>query len=52
MMITPGGWEGFFAEVGQAATTATIPTPSPPDIGHIVAAAARRDCEILLPPPS
>ncbi len=51
-MITPGGWEGFFAEVGQAATTATIPTPSPPDIGHIVAAAARRDCEILLPPPS
>lgn len=51
VVITPGGWEGFFSEVGEVAETATIPTPSPPDIGHIVEAAARRNCEILLPPP-
>ena len=51
VIITPAGWEGFFAEVGETATTATIPAPSPPDIGRIVEAAAARDCEILLPPP-
>lgn len=50
VMITPGGWEGFFSEVGEPAASATIPPPGPPDIGRIVEVAASRHCEILLPP--
>lgn len=52
IMITPGGWESFFAEVGEPATTATLPPPAPPDIGRIVRVAASRNCEILPPSPA
>jgi quercetin dioxygenase-like cupin family protein len=51
LVITPGGFEGIFFEVGEVATTSTIPPPAPPDIARIVQAAAARDCEILPPPP-
>jgi quercetin dioxygenase-like cupin family protein len=50
VLITPGGWEGFFAEVGESAPTATLPTPAPPDLQRIIDVAAARDCQILLPP--
>ncbi len=50
VVITPGGFEGFFSEVGEPASDARLPEPAPPDIPAVVAAAAKWHCEILLPP--
>ena len=52
-LITPGGMEGFFREVGVPAPQLVIPPPldGPPDVAAIAAAAARYGTEILGPPP-
>lgn len=48
-VITPGGLERFFLEAGEPAPDPSSPPPGPPDIGKVMAAAARHGVEI--PPP-
>jgi quercetin dioxygenase-like cupin family protein len=56
LLITPGaaGHEGMFAEMGELATTRTVPPPptSPPDPELLGAVAARHGTRIVGPPPS
>ena len=51
-IAVPAGFEGFFLDTGRPAGTPTIPPPpdGPPDIGALVAAAARYGSEVLGPP--
>lgn len=49
-MVAPGGFEGFFEEVGEPATDPALPPEGPPDIGKVLATAPRYGLEI--PPPS
>lgn len=49
-VITPGGFEGFFEEVGEPATDPSSPPSGPPDMEKIMAAAAKYGLEILPPP--
>ncbi len=55
LLITPGaaGHEGMFAEMGEPATTHTIPAPpgGPPDFASLGAIAATHGTNILGPPP-
>lgn len=47
---TPGGSEHFFADLGEPAAVADLPTPQPPDVERVIAVAGAHDIEILLPP--
>jgi quercetin dioxygenase-like cupin family protein len=49
IVFAPGGFEGFFEEVGEPVTTSPAPPEGPPDVERLVAAAARYGCEIPLP---
>lgn len=51
VMVTPGGFERFFKEVGEEALDReTAPLPAgPPDVERLMAIAARHHCEILPP---
>ncbi|MGY2093570.1 cupin domain-containing protein [Nocardia gipuzkoensis] len=53
-VITPGGFESWFAETGRPAESASLPPEptGPPDIGLLASAAARYDVEILGPIPT
>jgi quercetin dioxygenase-like cupin family protein len=51
VLTTPGGFEGFVMEVGEPATTLTLPAPSAPDMNKLVALAAKYRIEILGPLP-
>ena len=48
---TPAGFEQFARELGQAATTRTLPEPSVPDVERLVSVAARYGQRIMGPPP-
>ena len=52
LVAEPAGFERFVGEVGEPATTRTIPPPpdAPPDPGQLVALAARYGIEIIGPP--
>lgn len=49
-VVTPGGLERFFLEAGSPAADASSPPPDPPDIGKVMAAAARYGVDIPPPP--
>ncbi len=49
VVLTPGGFEQFFSEIGEPAPEPRLPHPGPPDVAAVVSAAARRHCEILVP---
>ena len=50
--VTPGGFENFFAEMGEPAPTRTLPPMSPPDIDKLLTLAAKYGAEIRLPAPA
>lgn len=50
VMVVPGGFERFFAEVGRPAETVELPTPSAPDPEALARAAGLHGVEILGPP--
>ena len=51
--LAPGGFERFFADLGEPALDATEPQPltRPPDIEHVLAVTRRHGIEILEGPP-
>jgi quercetin dioxygenase-like cupin family protein len=50
VVVTPGGFESFFAEVGTPASSRTLPSPEPPDMEKVGRAAAGYGVELLGPP--
>jgi len=50
VLYAPGGFEGFFEEVGELVTDHSAPPEDPPDVGKLVAAAAKYGSEIPPPP--
>ena len=50
VLYAPGGFEGFFEEVGELVTGQSAPPEGPPDVERLVATAAKYGAEI--PPPS
>ncbi|NKY60712.1 cupin domain-containing protein [Nocardia flavorosea] len=53
-LIVPAGFEQWFVETGEPAGNLSLPPipDSPPDVGALIAAAARYGVEILGPPPN
>jgi len=51
VLVTPGGFEGFVIEMGQPASTLTLPPPSEPDMEKLIPLAAKYGIEILGPLP-
>ncbi len=51
ILVTPGGFEGFVVEMGQPASTLTLPAPSAPDMDRLIKVAAKYRIEILGPLP-
>ncbi|WP_219413882.1 quercetin 2,3-dioxygenase [Pseudonocardia nigra] len=49
-LTSPGGFEGFVAEVGAPAAGPGLPVPAPPDVPRLAAAAARFGTDIVGPP--
>jgi hypothetical protein len=49
-MVTPGGFERFFKEIGEPAADPSRPPlqDGPPDLGAVVAVARKHHCEIPL----
>jgi quercetin dioxygenase-like cupin family protein len=50
VLFAPGGFEGFFEEVGELVTDSSAPPEGPPDVERLVAAAAKYGAEIPPPP--
>jgi len=50
IIVSPASLEAFFREVGEPATAQELPTPQPPDVARVVAAAARFGIDLLPPP--
>jgi hypothetical protein len=50
-LFAPGGFEGFFEEVGELVMDSSAPPEGPPDVERLVAAAAKYGCEVPPPPP-
>ncbi|MDQ4128175.1 MAG: quercetin 2,3-dioxygenase [Actinomycetota bacterium] len=48
-MVTPGGFEDFFEEVGEPVEAPYCPPAGPPDVEKVLAAAPRYGLEILSP---
>jgi mannose-6-phosphate isomerase-like protein (cupin superfamily) len=49
-VITPGGFEKFFVEVGEPATEGDSPPEGEPDVGRIVQVGQKYGVEFLPPP--
>jgi len=49
VLFTPGGFEGFFEEMGEPVTDPSMPPEGEPEAERLVATAAKYGCEI--PPP-
>ena len=47
----PAGFEQFVLEMGDPATELVLPTPAAPDMGKLIALAAKRRIDILGPLP-
>lgn len=50
-LLTPGGSERYFADVGEPATPGVAPTPGPPDAETVRAADKRWHTESVVGPP-
>ena len=50
VLFAPGGFEGFFEEVGEVVTDQSAPPEGSPDVERVVATAAKYGCEIPPPP--
>jgi len=50
VLFTPGGFEGFFEEVGELVTDSSAPPEGSPDVERLVAAAKKYGCDIPPPP--
>ena len=50
VLFAPGGFEGFFEEVGELVTDSSAPPEGPPDVERLVATAAKYGAEIPPPP--
>ncbi len=50
VIITPGGLEKFFEEVGEPVTDPSSPPEAPPDVERLVAVARKYGIEIPPPP--
>ena len=48
--VVPGGFEGFFEEVGEPATDPGPPPSAPPDVEKVMAVAPKYGLEIPPPP--
>ena len=53
-IVTPAGLRAFFEEVGEAATSRSLPPPAegPPDVQRLIEIAAKYGITISGPPPS
>lgn len=51
ILATPGGFEGFVAEGGEAMSEARLPAPAEPDMGKLMSLATKYHVEILGPLP-
>ncbi|GAC1597717.1 MAG: hypothetical protein NVS3B21_22550 [Acidimicrobiales bacterium] len=49
-ITSPAGFERFAREVGQPATTASLPAPGAPDIERLLAASERHGSSVVGPP--
>jgi mannose-6-phosphate isomerase-like protein (cupin superfamily) len=49
MINTPAGLLGFFRELGQPATSRTLPVPARPDLAEFRRVSEKYGCEILVP---
>lgn len=49
VLLTPAGFEQFFAAVGQPAPGGEMPEPAAPDVAAVAAAAARYGVTVLPP---
>lgn len=49
-MVAPGGFEGFFEEIGEPATDPSKPPEGPPDLEKVLATAPKYGLEIPSPP--
>lgn len=49
VLVTPAGFEQFFATVGEAAPSEHLPTPVAPDIPALIEGAARHGVTVLAP---
>ncbi len=49
-MVAPGGFEGFFEEVGEPATDPSSPPAGPPDVEKVMATAPKYGLEMPPPP--
>jgi len=49
-LVTPGGFEQFHVDASDIASSASLPTPAPPDVPRLVAAIGAFDAEIIGPP--
>lgn len=49
-MVAPGGFEGFFEEVGEPARDGSSPPAGPPDVEKVMATAPKYGLEIPPPP--
>ncbi|MSQ14982.1 MAG: cupin domain-containing protein [Dehalococcoidia bacterium] len=54
VFITPAGFEKFFEELGEAATTLSLPPPTyvPPDLEKVTALGMQYGTEVKGPPPT
>lgn len=49
MLLTPAGFEQFFATIGQPAPNGELPEPAAPDVPAVAATAARYGVTLLPP---
>jgi quercetin dioxygenase-like cupin family protein len=49
VLLTPAGFEQFFAAIGQPAPASELPEPTAPDVAAVAAAAARYGVTVLPP---
>jgi quercetin dioxygenase-like cupin family protein len=49
VLLTPAGFEQFFAAIGQPAPGSELPEPTAPDVAAVAAAAARYGVTVLPP---
>jgi quercetin dioxygenase-like cupin family protein len=49
VLLTPAGFEQFFAAIGQPAPRSELPEPTAPDVAAVAAAAARYGVTVLPP---
>jgi quercetin dioxygenase-like cupin family protein len=51
LLFTPGGFEGFFQEVGEPTERRELPPPTSPDPARMMAIGPRYRLELVGPPP-